>query len=90
MLALSFSLFTALKDPHSIWSGKHEQFADCGFWDFAGQKEFYATHQTFLSSNAVYLLVVDLSENFAEKKCNDMIEETYDSIGGNLFFKDTK
>ena len=32
-------------------------------WDFAGQNIFYATHQLFLSSEAVYLLVVDLSKD---------------------------
>ena len=32
-------------------------------WDLAGQSLFYATHQLFLSSDAVYLLVVDLSED---------------------------
>ncbi|CAG2199547.1 unnamed protein product [Mytilus edulis] len=59
-----------------------EKFADCGFWDFAGQKEFYATHQTFLSANAVYLLVVDISKDFTTKTYNKMIEKEFDSIGG--------
>ncbi|XP_063410536.1 uncharacterized protein LOC134693628 [Mytilus trossulus] len=35
--------------------------AECDFWDFAGQKDFYATHQTFLTMNAIYLLTIDLS-----------------------------
>jgi GTPase SAR1 family protein len=35
-----------------------EVFADCAIWDFAGQKEFYATHQTFLTNSAIYLLTV--------------------------------
>ncbi|CAC5411139.1 unnamed protein product [Mytilus coruscus] len=33
--------------------------AFCLLWDFAGQKDFYATHQVFLSNSAVYLLVTD-------------------------------
>lgn len=37
------------------------EYAACDFWDFAGQKDFYATHQTFLSINAIYLLTIDLS-----------------------------
>ncbi|CAG2252371.1 unnamed protein product [Mytilus edulis] len=63
-----------------------EQFADCGFWDFAGQREFYATHQTFLSSNAVYLLVVDISKDFTNKTYNNMIEKEFDSIGEYIDF----
>ena len=31
-------------------------------WDFAGQEEYYATHQCFLSERALYLLVWDLTE----------------------------
>ncbi|CAG2194445.1 unnamed protein product [Mytilus edulis] len=81
-----WDLSTPGKDPYCIWSGQNEQFADCGFWDFAGQKEFYATHQTFLSSSAVYLLVVDISEEFKEKTYNRMIEESYDSIGEYIEF----
>lgn len=33
--------------------------AFCWLWDFAGQKDFYATHQVFLSNCAVFLLVTD-------------------------------
>ena len=32
-------------------------------WDFAGESVYYATHQLFLTSRAVYLLVYDLSRN---------------------------
>ncbi|CAG2245377.1 unnamed protein product [Mytilus edulis] len=35
----------------------------CGLWDFAGQKEFYATHQAFLTKSAVYLVVADITED---------------------------
>ncbi|CAG2188078.1 unnamed protein product [Mytilus edulis] len=63
-----------------------EEFADCAFWDFAGQKEFYATHQTFLSANAVYLLVVDISEDFKSKTYENMIEKEFDSIGEYIDF----
>ena len=39
-----------------------EEYAKLGTWDFAGQYVFYTTHQTFLSCRAVYLLVLDLSQ----------------------------
>ena len=31
-------------------------------WDFGGQLVYYTTHQTFLSQNAIYLLVVDMTK----------------------------
>ena len=31
-------------------------------WDFAGQKEYYATHQCFLSQKSLYLLVWNITE----------------------------
>ncbi|XP_038061122.1 uncharacterized protein LOC119731909 [Patiria miniata] len=32
-------------------------------WDFAGQDLYYTTHQTFLSSRAIYLVVFNLSQD---------------------------
>ena len=32
-------------------------------WDFAGQSIYYSTHHFFLSSRAIYLLVLDISED---------------------------
>ncbi|CAC5358503.1 unnamed protein product [Mytilus coruscus] len=64
----------------------NDQFADCGFWDFAGQKEFYATHQTFLSRNAIYLLVVDISDKFEMKTFDNMIENQFESTGEYIDF----
>src|SRR5690554_5285393 len=37
-------------------------------WDFAGQELFYATHQFFLSSKAVHLLVFNLAETLETNK----------------------
>ncbi|CAC5370508.1 unnamed protein product [Mytilus coruscus] len=62
---------------------QNEEFADCEFWDFAGQKEFYATHQTFLSTNAIYLLVADISKYFQGKTFFHMIEDAFDNARGN-------
>ncbi|VDI54340.1 Hypothetical predicted protein [Mytilus galloprovincialis] len=39
-----------------------DMLAFCWLWDFAGQKDFYATHQVFLSKHAVFLLVTDSLE----------------------------
>ena len=35
-------------------------------WDFAGQSVYYETHQLFLTSKAIYVLVYDLSRNPVE------------------------
>ncbi|XP_076083549.1 uncharacterized protein LOC143054430 isoform X1 [Mytilus galloprovincialis] len=39
-----------------------EEYATLLLWDFAGDEEFYHTHQTFLSSDAIYLVVTKLNE----------------------------
>ncbi|VDH94776.1 Hypothetical predicted protein [Mytilus galloprovincialis] len=39
-----------------------EEYATFLLWDFAGDEEFYHTHQTFLSQDAVYLVVTKLNE----------------------------
>ncbi|CAC5419699.1 unnamed protein product [Mytilus coruscus] len=47
-------------------------YALCGLWDFAGQKEFYATHQAFLTSSAIYLVVADIRDDIFQedtKRC---------------------
>lgn len=47
---------------------EQDMFAFCWLWDFAGQKDFYATHQVFLSTCAVYLLVTDSLEFSTNEK----------------------
>ncbi|KAL3887692.1 hypothetical protein ACJMK2_000086 [Sinanodonta woodiana] len=47
-----------------------EKYAALSIWDFAGQYAFYTTHQTFLTSRAIYLLVIDLSQHV-----NDLIQD---------------
>ncbi|XP_063411263.1 uncharacterized protein LOC134694196 [Mytilus trossulus] len=76
----------ASQKPQVLSIDQSEEYADCAFWDFAGQKEFYATHQTFLSANAVYLLVVDISEDFKSKTYENMIEKEFDTIGEYIDF----
>ncbi|CAG2232255.1 unnamed protein product [Mytilus edulis] len=65
-------------------------YALCELWDFAGQREFYATHQAFLTSSAVYLVVADmkddirkpeLSQCFADfQHVGEYVEFWFDSI----------
>ncbi|CAC5355627.1 unnamed protein product [Mytilus coruscus] len=51
---------TIMKTSLQFRERKHnDMMAFCWLWDFAGQKDFYATHQVFLSKCAVYLLVTD-------------------------------
>ncbi|KAL3889413.1 hypothetical protein ACJMK2_001757 [Sinanodonta woodiana] len=42
------------------------EYAALGLWDFAGQYVFYTTHQTFMTSRAIYLLVIDLSQQITD------------------------
>lgn len=64
----------------------------CGIWDFAGQKDYYATHQTFFTPHAIYLLVTDIKDEIGDTKHY----QSFDSIGGriydkkNFFFKTCK
>lgn len=39
-----------------------EEYATLLLWDFAGDEDFYHTHQTFLSPDAIYLVVTNLNE----------------------------
>lgn len=60
---------------------ENTECAECDFWDFAGQKEFYATHQTFLTMNAIYLLTIDLS-SFETDQPVQQKGGKLDNIGG--------
>lgn len=53
---------------------------ECDFWDFAGQKEYYATHQTFCSQHSIYLIVADINEEMKDTQP----DEHFNHIGGNL------
>ncbi|XP_071141381.1 probable serine/threonine-protein kinase roco8 isoform X2 [Mytilus edulis] len=56
-----------------------EEYATLLFWDFAGDEEFYHTHQTFLSPDAIYLVVANLSEA-DNKEAQDLFCLWMDSI----------
>lgn len=53
----------------------------CELWDFEGQKEFYATHQAFLSSCAVYLVVADMEDDI-DKPGSSRCFADFQHIGG--------
>ncbi|XP_071146866.1 uncharacterized protein [Mytilus edulis] len=58
-----------------------ESLVECGLWDFAGQKDYYATHQTFLNPHAIYLLVTNILDDLTtiENETDfDSIEEYID------------
>ncbi|XP_063417379.1 uncharacterized protein LOC134699912 [Mytilus trossulus] len=56
-----------------------QEYATLLFWDFAGDEEFYHTHQTFLSPDAIYVVVTNLSE-VDDKDAHDMFELWMNSI----------
>lgn len=58
-------------------------YALCELWDFAGQKEFYATHQAFLTSNAVYLVVADMKDDISKQGISQYFADFQD-VGGML------
>ncbi|VDI80119.1 Hypothetical predicted protein, partial [Mytilus galloprovincialis] len=53
-------------------------YALCDLWDFAGQKEFYATHQAFLTSSAVYLVVADMKDDISKQGLNQCFADFQD------------
>ncbi|CAC5373137.1 unnamed protein product [Mytilus coruscus] len=55
-------------------------YATCELWDFAGQKDFYATHQAFLTSSAVYLVVADMNDDIIKQDLNQCFQD-YQHIG---------
>ncbi|XP_076085394.1 uncharacterized protein LOC143056199 [Mytilus galloprovincialis] len=64
------------KDQEKMTS---ERLVECGIWDFAGQKDYYATHQTFLNPHAIYVIVTNISEDISATVDDtnfDSIEET--------------
>lgn len=55
---------------------QYDSLAFCWLWDFAGEKDYYATHQVFLSTCAVYLLVTDSLEFNTSKMLWTDIEDS--------------
>ncbi|CAC5371918.1 unnamed protein product [Mytilus coruscus] len=56
------------------------EYVDCDLWDFAGEKEYYATHQAFISSSCIFLLVADISRDIMNFKQDPWSKSGFDSI----------
>lgn len=72
-----------------IWEAKTEKekntseaLIECGIWDFAGQRDYYASHQTFFTPHAIYLLVADISEDIKDINYDGNVD--YNSIGSKI------
>ena len=71
----------------------NEDLAEVRILDFAGQYEFYATHQMFLNKNAIYLLALDMSKDLKgiltpddlDEGFKDITEIPFEDIGGESF-----
>ncbi|KAL3888894.1 hypothetical protein ACJMK2_001254, partial [Sinanodonta woodiana] len=55
-----------VNEHSSQLEGDTVESAALTLWDFAGQYVFYTTHQTFLTRRAIYLLVIDLSQQVTD------------------------
>ncbi|CAC5421161.1 unnamed protein product [Mytilus coruscus] len=73
LMANVFTKSTA-KTPRNL-------YALCELWDFAGQKEFYATHQAFLTSSAVYLVVADMKDDILSEEDKPKCSADFQHIG---------
>ncbi|XP_076082663.1 uncharacterized protein LOC143053769 [Mytilus galloprovincialis] len=57
-----------------------EEYATLLLWDFAGDEEFYHTHQTFLSPDSIYLVVTKLDEADEPKALVSIVIHYYHSM----------
>lgn len=70
---------SAMKDKKEKES---EDLVECGIWDFAGQEDYYATHQTFFVKDAIYLIVTDVDDiaKLIKNDDSNRIEGTFIAI----------
>ncbi|XP_063419348.1 uncharacterized protein LOC134702295 [Mytilus trossulus] len=69
----------AMMDKSKIHLHDKEEYVNFLLWDFAGDEEFYHTHQTFLSQDAIYLVVTKLNEA-DDKNAQEMFQLWMNSI----------
>lgn len=70
-------IYQQLENSNSVSSTKHFGPITFRTWDFAGQREYYTTHQYFISRRAIYLVCWKLSE---EEKGIDEIHQWLSNI----------
>ncbi|XP_063408958.1 uncharacterized protein LOC134692437 [Mytilus trossulus] len=63
-----------------IANDNKEEYVVCDLWDFAGEKEYYATHQAFISSSCIFLLVADLSSDVMNFQKDVTSKSSFDTI----------
>lgn len=80
-LIMPLDLFSRVFHTTSTSKMRTNLYAPCGLWDFAGQKEFYATHQAFLTSTAIYLVVADIADDISKQGVKQYFADFQD-IGG--------
>ncbi|CAG2195215.1 unnamed protein product [Mytilus edulis] len=56
-----------------------DEYGTLLLWDFAGDEEFYHTHQTFLSPDAIYIVLTKLNEA-DDRNAQEMFQLWMDSI----------
>ncbi|CAG2254924.1 unnamed protein product [Mytilus edulis] len=77
-------LLNAKKNKGTNTLDTSDDLIDCGIWDFAGHKAYHATNQTFLTPDAIYLLVVDITDDIKPMEYDGMFDIS--SCGGYIDF----
>lgn len=78
--SFALSKFAAMKQKK-----KEKRMVELSLWDFAGQDVYFTTHQFFLSSRAVYMLVFSLVKRDTEKRLEFWLESL--KVRNNLIFQ---
>ncbi|XP_063406206.1 uncharacterized protein LOC134690160 [Mytilus trossulus] len=79
LLSKAYKDIKAMMDKSKVDLHDKEEYVNFLLWDFAGDEEFYHTHQTFLSQDAIYLVVTKLNEA-NDKNAQDMFQLWMNSI----------
>ncbi|CAG2244045.1 unnamed protein product [Mytilus edulis] len=79
LLSKAYMDIKAMMDKSKVDLHDKEEYVNFLLWDFAGDEEFYHTHQTFLSQDAIYLVVTKLNEA-DDKNAQDMFQLWMNSI----------
>ncbi|XP_076083620.1 uncharacterized protein LOC143054482 [Mytilus galloprovincialis] len=79
LLAKTHKNIKAMMDKSKVDLHDKEEYVNFLLWDFAGDEEFYHTHQTFLSQDAIYLVVTKLNEA-NDKNAQNMFQLWMNSI----------